>query len=259
MTCTASRSTELLSRAGRPLVIGHRGAPAHAPENTLASFLSAIKAGADVLETDLWVTRDGVIVCHHDRSLGRVTDGRGSIPRLDCAGVKAARVTRSEHGDFADRYQDERVPTLDELLAFVPETTGLALELKDPSFARPGRMRHLLDTIAARVWRGTVMLLSFQVELLRAARRQQAAVWVGLICEVEPHPRFEGNGVGTSWQAMQANPGYMDEARGQGLFVCPLDTAPEPRLPWYLELGVDAVLSEDPARTLAALRALGAG
>lgn len=247
----------MLAGRARPLLIGHRGAAAHAPENSLASFRLARAAGADVLETDLWATADGCLVCHHDRDLRRTTDRRGAIPELTAAEVAAARVLRSEHGDFAAAFPDERVPTLDDLLAATPAGVGLALELKDPAFAAEARMRGLLAAVASRIAAGTVMLLSFHAELLGAARRLEPEVWVGLLGEHEPHPVFWGDGVGTVPQAMAANPGYMAEARAQRLFVCPIDPAPEPRLPWYLDLDVDAVLSDDPARTLEALRRLG--
>ena len=246
------------SRRPRPAVIGHRGAPARAPENSLASFALAVAAGGDAVETDLWVTSDGELVCHHDRELGRTTDSGGSIPALDLAEVRQARVVRSEYGDFAAAFAIQRVPTLDELLAAIPDRVGVALELKDPAFAEPLVAAALAELMAARIDAGTVMLLSFHRELLEAAREAAPGVWVGLIFEHEPHPVFAGNGVGTTPLAMQSNPAWMDEARRQGLWVCPLDTRPEPRLPWYLELGVDAVLSDDPATTIAALAALGA-
>lgn len=242
----------------RPLVIGHRGAPVAAPENTLGSFRLAVEAGADILETDLWVTRDGVIVCHHDRSLSRVTDRSGAIPVLDLETVKQARVSRSEYGDFGGRLPGERVPTLGELLDATPPAVSLALELKDPAFASPERARLLLKQIGPRVAASSVMLLSFDAELLRAARAVEPGVWVYFLAEYQPHPSFDGYGVSTSWQAMKANPAYMEEARRQGLWVCPLDPVPGSRLSWYLSLGVDAVLSDDPGATRRALEAAAA-
>ena len=106
----------------RPLVMAHRGDAVHAPENSPSAFRLALERGADLLETDLWRTRDGVLVCHHDRTLDRTTDRTGAIPELSLAQVKQARVTGSYCGryDEAD-YPDERVLTLDELLAALPE------------------------------------------------------------------------------------------------------------------------------------------
>lgn len=241
----------------RPLIMAHRGDAVHAPENTFASFGLALEKGADILETDLWLTADDVLVCHHDRTLERVTDGRGAIPEQTLSQVKQARVRGSYCGQFDPaQFADQPIPTLTELLAFVPDDKGIALELKDPRLVEPERARQLVELIGPRIEAQTVMLLSFQAGLLWAARAWAPEVWIGEISDYNPHPTFKGNGVGTSWQAMQANPAYMQIARAHGLWVCPLDPSPEERLEWYLSLGVDALLTDDPARTREALSGL---
>lgn len=236
--------------AWRPRLIAHRGVPKRLPENTLLGFRQAVADGADILETDLWLTSDGVIVCHHDRTLDRVTDRSGAIPELTLAEVKRARVSRSDHGTFG---VSDAIPTLEELLAAVPPTVGLALELKDPQLGAPEAARLLTAAIEARIVASTVMLLCFEEELLWAARRSDPRVWIAKIEEYGPQPRFAGNGIGTIPQAMAANPGYIAAARAQGLWVCPLDPEPEPRLGWYRQLGVDALLTDDVAVTRATL------
>ncbi len=240
----------------RPLIIAHRGDAVHAPENTRAAFRMALEKEADMLETDLWLTRDGVLVCHHDRTLARVTDHDGAIPELTLAEVRQARVIGSYCGRFDPaQYPDERIPTLEELLALTPPDKGLALELKDPVLARPENAQNLIDMIRPRIEAGMVFLMSFDRELLYAAKKIDPRVWIGEISMGNAEPVFDGDGVGTTPQAMAANPHYMESARAQGLWVCPLDPAPEDRLDWYLTLGVDALLSHDPARTRAALNA----
>ncbi|HPW55359.1 MAG: hypothetical protein KA072_09910 [Thermoanaerobaculaceae bacterium] len=233
-----------------PRLIAHRGVPKRLPENTLVGFRQAVEEGADVLETDLWLTADGAIVCHHDRTLERVTDRAGAIPELLLAEVRQARVWRSDHGSFG---VSDPIPTLAQLLAAVPASVGLALELKDPHFGAPEAARLLLAAIEDRVAAGTVMLLGFEEALLWAARRSDSRVWIAKIEEYGPQPRFAGNGIGTVPQAMAANPDYMAAARAQGLWVCPLDPEPEPRLDWYRQLGVDALLTDDVAVTRSAL------
>jgi glycerophosphoryl diester phosphodiesterase len=244
---------QLLDRP-RPLLMAHRGDAVHAPENTFAAFRLALDAGVDLIETDLWITQDGVVVCHHDRTLERVTDSSGAIPEMTLAQVKQARVTGSYCGHYDPaQYPDERIPTLEELFAFVPADTGLALELKDPQLGDPAHAETLVRLIAPRIKARTVLLLSFHHDLLWAARRAAPEVWIGEISEANANPTFEGDGIGTTPQAMAANPKYMEIARAHGLWVCPLDPAPEERLPWYLSLGVDAVLTHEPAKTREAL------
>jgi glycerophosphoryl diester phosphodiesterase len=241
----------------RPLVMAHRGDAVHAPENTFAAFRLALERSADVLETDLWLTRDRVLVCHHDRTLDRVTNSTGAIPEMPLAQVKQARVRGSYCGQYDEsQYPDERIPTLEELLAFVSDKVGLALELKDPALAEPEGARQLVELIRPRIEDQTVMLLSFHTELLRAAQKADPEVWVGKIGMFSPLPWFRGNGIGTTWPAMRINPFYMPIARAFGLWVCPLDPTPEERLPWYLRMDVDAVLTHDPAKTRSALNDL---
>ena len=241
----------------RPLLMAHRGDAVHAPENTFAAFRLALERGADVLETDLWLTQDRVLVCHHDRTLDRATDSTGAIPEMPLAQVKQARVLRSYCSQYDEgQYPDERIPTLEELLAFVPDDVGLTLELKDPALAEPGGARRLVESIRPRIEVQTVMLLSFHTELLRAAQKADPEVWIGKIGMFSPIPWFRGNGIGTTWPAMRINPFYMPIARAFRLWVCPLDPAPEERLPRYLRMDVDAVLTHDPAKTRSALNSL---
>jgi glycerophosphoryl diester phosphodiesterase len=209
------------------------------------------------VETDLWLTQDRVLVCHHDRTLDRTTDGTGAIPQRTLSEIKGVRVLSSYCGSFdASRYPDERIPTLEELLAYLPEEVGLSLELKDPTLVEPERARQLVDTIRPRIKAGTVLLLSFHTALLRAAQRADPQVWIGKIDMFRPIPWFRGNGIGTTWPAMRLNPLYVRMARALKLWVCPLDPEPEERLPRYLRMGVDAVLTHDPAKTIGVLNGL---
>ena len=79
-------------RPARPLVIAHRGASADVPEHTLAAYERAIEVGADGLECDVRLTRDGHLVCIHDRTLDRTSTGTGSVSSLT-AGRAAATAT----------------------------------------------------------------------------------------------------------------------------------------------------------------------
>src|SRR6476661_9891233 len=65
--------------ASRPLVFAHRGGSALAPENTLAAFDNGLALGADGLELDVHLSRDGIVVVHHDRLLDRTTSAKGPL------------------------------------------------------------------------------------------------------------------------------------------------------------------------------------
>jgi glycerophosphoryl diester phosphodiesterase len=111
----------LLDLSCRP-VIAHRGASGSAPENTLPAFELAIRQGADAIELDVRLTRDGVPVVLHDATLDRTTDRRGPLAALTLAELREA-----DAGGGA-----ARVPTLAEVLRGFPEIPVL-LEVKEPA------------------------------------------------------------------------------------------------------------------------------
>ena len=92
--------------------VAHRGNSANAPENTLAAFALAIDGGADGIEFDVHVTADGVPVVIHDATLERTTNGAGAIAELALQDIRAF----SAGLWFGEKFGDERVPTLEEVL-----------------------------------------------------------------------------------------------------------------------------------------------
>ena len=114
-------------------VIGHRGAAAYAPENTLESFALALTLGADALELDLRRSADGVPIVLHDPTLDRTTDrfGPAGVLRLEeLQRADAGYRFSPEGGGFPFRTGGARIPTLREVLTAFPETP-LLLELKE--------------------------------------------------------------------------------------------------------------------------------
>lgn len=115
-------------RSVRPLVIAHRGYSTVAPENTLAAFEAALRAGADLLELDVRLDADGVPVVLHDDRLDRTTDAPGPVGGCSSAAVRAA----DAGAWFAPSYTGERVPTLQEAADLVGRfpLAGLLVEFK---------------------------------------------------------------------------------------------------------------------------------
>jgi len=100
--------------SGRILLGGHRGNPDEFPENTLASFRSAIDLGVDVIECDVHLTADGQPVVIHDHLLDRTTSGRGLVRDLTLAEIKQLDAGSWKSAAF----RDERVPTLAEAVSY---------------------------------------------------------------------------------------------------------------------------------------------
>lgn len=141
----------------RPRIIAHRGSSHDYPEHTRAAYHQAILDGADGVEGDVHLTRDGHLVLHHDAQLGRTSDGRGPICAmtlqqlrgLDCTSWKGVRIPPS-HGGAHDQLLTLR--ELIELLLGAGRPLGLAIETKHPSPAGHRLEEAVLSLLMAEGW-----------------------------------------------------------------------------------------------------------
>jgi glycerophosphoryl diester phosphodiesterase len=141
--------------ASRPLVFAHRGGSALAPENTIAAFDTGLALGADGLELDVHLSRDGVVVVHHDRTLDRTTTLRGPIAERTAAELQRASVPTLA-GVLA-RYRDPRI----------------IIEMK---VSHPALAAATIDVIRRADAVDRVCLGSFGLRVLRAARALEPAI-----------------------------------------------------------------------------------
>ena len=122
----AATIDDFLRLGERPRVIAHRGFSGVAPENTLAAFRRAIEIGADMIEVDVALTGDGHVVCLHDETLDRTTDGQGLL-----AAATFEEVRRLDAGSwFAPELAGEKVPTLAEVLDLARGRILVNVEIK---------------------------------------------------------------------------------------------------------------------------------
>ena len=115
------------------IVVAHRGASAQAPENTMEAFRLGVEAGADGIELDVHLTADGQLAVIHDDTLDRTTDRSGAIADLTMDDIRAADAGATwagPAGDFPFRGAGLTVPTLDEVLAWLPDGVALVVEIK---------------------------------------------------------------------------------------------------------------------------------
>lgn len=126
--------------AGAPLLVAHRGGSRVAPENTLEAFRGAVdRWGADMLELDVRLTRDGEVVVIHDPTVDRTTDGRGAVADFDLAELRALDAGYrfvDPDGRASFRGCGVRIPTFEEVLSAFP-AMRLNVEAKEPQVARP--------------------------------------------------------------------------------------------------------------------------
>jgi glycerophosphoryl diester phosphodiesterase len=232
----------------KPYLLAHRGNRVRCPENTLAAFRQALADGADALETDLHLTSDGVFVCIHDAMVDRTTDGQGPVANLTLAELKrlSASYGRPE-------FQTERVPTLAEVTAILPADVALALELKTDRFLEPEICQRLVNELTAAGVRNRIVVLSFSLARVQAVQRAAPDLPIGWITLSRAWPVDGVHLLGPLWPLLLLNPLYPWLAHRRGQLVAPLDPLPDRRLWLYKLLRCDAVLSDDPASTRAAL------
>lgn len=233
----------------RPWIMAHRGASDLAPENSLAAFALAIAHGADLIETDLWFLADGEIVCMHDRSLARTTGNPLDVTRMSAAALARVRLLDPGGGDH-------RIPMLGDLLATLPAATPVVLELKDPRFADPARVRRLLAILGARAHDRGAAVITTDRRMLGVIRTAAPGLVTGHIATRDPLGDRACNLLGPWWPLLFANPWYVRRAHAHGQRVCPLDPHLHRHLPRWLAMDVDAVLTNDPRATRALIERL---
>ncbi len=126
-----------------PLIIGHRGASAHAPENTIASFELALEYHADGIELDAKLTKDDHVIVIHDKTVNRTTDGEGEIAKLSLAKIRSL----DAGSKFDQRFCNERIPLLDEVFEALGNKMLINIELTNyanPSDALPEKVALLV-------------------------------------------------------------------------------------------------------------------
>jgi len=256
-------------------VVAHRGSSAVHAEHTLAAYEMAIEEGADALECDVRLTRDGVLVCVHDRKVNRTSDGRGvvstlelaELAELDFASWKAEQGDRLLDADWEEVDRDRsRVLTLERLVQLALDherPVQLHIETKHPT--RYGGLveRALIDLlerygVARPMTRSVsrITVMSFAPTSLRRIHALAPSLPTVLLMERVPVRYRDGtlpsrvSIAGPSLEILRAYPEYVDkvQAAGNRLHVWTVDERAD--IEYVLDLGVDAVISNQPRRVL---------
>jgi glycerophosphoryl diester phosphodiesterase len=152
----------------RVIVLGHRGYMSAYPENSLLAFRKAIEAGADGIELDVWLTRDGKVIVMHDESIDRTSNMSGNQKNMTVEELKKA-----------DIGMGERIPTLEEVFEALPKDALINIELKDTDAAGE------VAKIVAQNGPERVMVSSFIIDALREYRKHDKETVMGLLIDRE--------------------------------------------------------------------------
>ena len=161
-----------------PKIIGHRGAPHIAPENTMASFQAAIELGVDGIETDVQLTNDGCLIICHDETLDRTTNGKGFLKDFNLKEIK--NLSAGEW--FSPDYKDEKIPTLKDFFDLVHNKNLLInIEIKSGIVFYPGIEQKVIQMIYQYNIKDRVILSSFNHYSLLECKKIDSSIKTGAL------------------------------------------------------------------------------
>ena len=240
----------------RPLVVGHRGAAAHAPENTIAAFERGLALGADVVECDVHLTSDGHLVVIHDDTLERTTTGRGRVGDHTLAELRTLDAGSWRGPAFAG----ERIPTLVELLALVRGRSRIAIEVKPEPGDRPadGRLEAaLVQCLRDAGMTQDAFVISFDHSVAKRTRALCPDLVTGVLYAARPVDPVGMARAADSMLLMPlwelVTPDLVRQAHAAGMLVMPWTVNDPAAIQWMLSMGVDGVGSDHPDRVAAAV------
>ena len=229
------------------LVIAHRGASGHAPENTLAAFKKAVALGAAFIETDLQLSRDARFVAIHDSTLNRTTNGQGAVHEMTLSNLR-----RLDAGSwFGSEFAGERIPTLEEILEFSKKNDVVFyLELK-PAGSWGGE--HAL--VGALRQSGEIpraVVISFDPAVLLNLRKIEATLMTGLLYDGQlEKPVKKAVEVGARQLVARGDlvtPALLKEARKNDLQVICWTVNHPAHMRMLIAAGVNGIMSDYPDR-----------
>ena len=265
------RATEWAPGVSGVQVVAHRGSSDDAPEHTLHAYKRALAEGADALECDVRLTKDGHLVCVHDRRIDRTSNGRGILSTLELA-----ELNELDWGSWRDTWEDFEDPEMPdrdksqiltlrrllEAVAAVDRGVEVAIETKHPTrYAGlvERRLVALLDEFGWAGARSPVRVMSFSQLSLRRLRYLAPDLRSVMLFERVPLRFRDGSlpeGVavaGPSIEIVRSHPRYVERAHRHGhpVHVWTVDAVEDIAL--CRDLGVEAIITNRPGRVLRAL------
>ena len=229
--------------------IAHRGASGHFPENTRLAFEKAIEAGADMIEMDCQLSRDGHIVVLHDERLKRTAGVSGTVRSKSLEQLKQLDVGQWKKKSF----RGERVLALEEVLAMIVGKVDLCLDIKQFNDSQPGIEIKLLFTLSHYDYLEQTIFSSFNYSCLDRLREFAPEAHIGVIyragTKVDPFAAAERLGARSIHvQREVATRPLLDKAWEAGLDVHVWTVNNVREIEKFATLGVQGIVSDYPER-----------
>ena len=226
-------------------IIAHRGASGHAPENTLAAFQKGLELGANMLELDIHMSRDGELVVIHDPTLDRTTNGAGYIKNHSVKELKQFDASKR-----FDNYWGEQIPILQEVFDLAKKRTTFAIEIKNGPILYPEIEKKLVRLIEKNDLVDDALVIAFYHPSLKTIKQLNPDISTGVLYSgglLEPwtvaetvganalHPKYEYTMVDV-----------ITEAQKRDYLVHPWTINSTPEIEQWLKYGVDGITSDFP-------------
>lgn len=235
---------------GSPLIFAHRGASAHAPENTLAAFELAFQQNADVIELDSKLSADGHVVVIHDQSVDRTTNGFGRVSELTLAGLR--ELDAGSH--FSATFHGEQIPTLEEVLSIFAGRILLNIELtnyRSPFDDLPMKVAELIDQCDSET---QILVSSFHPITLRRFHHLLPSNPIGFLAKRGAAGAISRSWIGSALIPFQAihpeksdvTPVLISKAHQAGKRVHPFTVNSADDMAKLSSLNVDGIITDDP-------------
>jgi glycerophosphoryl diester phosphodiesterase len=234
-----------------PLIIAHRGASAHAPENTLAAFKLAIQKNADVIELDTKLTADEQVVVIHDQTVDRTTNGSGKVNNLPYAALREF----DAGGHFGEKFQNEQIPTLEEVFEVCAGKILFNIELTN--YLTP------FDTLAEKVAQlishfnlsKHTLVSAFHPIPLRRFHKLSPSIPIGFLAKSGSAGFLSRSWLGRAIihyhaihpEKSDVSSNLVRNAHKYGQRVHPFTVNAPEEMMKLLSLGVDGIITDDPA------------
>ncbi len=232
------------------LLVGHRGSAGTAPENTLASFRTAIEAGADMIETDVQMTSDGHIVAYHDFNLKKTGSDDKMTETLDLSSIKELDAGKW----FSDEFTGEQVPLLSEILEIANGKAYVNIEIKSRNYSnRKEKIERVIGNVYDMNFQHHILFSSFDYKILKLINSIDKSLPTAAIKipgdRTKPSAICEETGSRAFVCAInELNDEIMADANTAKIFigVYPVDT--KIHLDHVMKYGIKAVVSNYPGR-----------
>lgn len=152
-----------------PIIVAHRGASKYAPENTIPAFKLAWEQGADAIEGDFYLTKDGEIVCIHDKDTKRVSGVKKIVADMTLAELRKLDVGAW----FGEEWKGTLIPTISEVFATIPDGKKIYIEIKSRSEILPGLFEELAKS---GLNKNQVFVISFDKDVIRNFKSKEPGI-----------------------------------------------------------------------------------